>query len=170
MKQDEKKVREFLQKNGVDEKSITISPVAMNEVYDYTTQNATVEKPKKYSLYQSVEISANDVNKIKDIATKASDLINNGVIFSIQTPEYYYTKLADARISLIDGAIKDAKQRASVIAKSSDKEIASILSASMGVVQVSPPNSIDVSDYGTYDTSSIEKEIMITVKATFSFR
>jgi hypothetical protein len=29
------------------------------------------------------------------------------------------------------------------------------------------PNSIDVSDYGQYDTSSVEKEVMITVRTTF---
>jgi hypothetical protein len=40
----------------------------------------------------------------------------------------------------------------------------------MGVVQVMQPNSVDISDYGNYDTSTVEKEIMITVKASFSLR
>ncbi len=40
----------------------------------------------------------------------------------------------------------------------------------MGVVQVLPPSSTEVSDYGAYDTSSIEKEVMVTVKASFRLR
>jgi hypothetical protein len=38
----------------------------------------------------------------------------------------------------------------------------------MGVVQVMPVGAIEISDYGSYDTSGIEKEVMTTVKATFS--
>jgi hypothetical protein len=37
-------------------------------------------------------------------------------------------------------------------------------------VQVLAPNSEDVNDYGTYDTSSINKEIMVTVKASFEIK
>jgi hypothetical protein len=40
----------------------------------------------------------------------------------------------------------------------------------MGVVQVMPAGTIDVSDYGMYDTASIDKDIMITVKTTFSLK
>jgi len=40
----------------------------------------------------------------------------------------------------------------------------------MGVVQVMPVNSVEISDYGTYDTGSIEKEVMVTVKALFILR
>jgi hypothetical protein len=32
------------------------------------------------------------------------------------------------------------------------------------------PNSVDVSDYGSYDTSSIEKEIMVTVHPVFGLK
>jgi hypothetical protein len=33
---------------------------------------------------------------------------------------------------------------------------------------VLPKGGVDVSDYGTYDTSSMEKEVMVTVRATFA--
>lgn len=71
---------------------------------------------------------------------------------------------------MLSDAIKDAKARAEKIAGSSGKRVGIIKSASAGVVQVLSPNSIDISDYGTYDTSSIEKEIMVTVKALFTIR
>ena len=40
----------------------------------------------------------------------------------------------------------------------------------MGVVQVMSLGSVDVSDYGSYDTSNIEKEVMITVKTVFGLK
>jgi hypothetical protein len=71
---------------------------------------------------------------------------------------------------MLTEAIKDAKARAEKIANSSGKRVGVIKSASMGVVQVLSPNSVDVSDYGTYDTSTINKEVMVTVKALFTIK
>ena len=78
--------------------------------------------------------------------------------------------MPDLRISLLPAAIFDAKERANIIAKSSGKTVDSVKSVSMGVVQVMPVGAVDVSDYGSYDTSGIEKEVMITVKNTFSLK
>ena len=50
------------------------------------------------------------------------------------------------------------------------KKIGVLKSASSGVVQVMAQNSVEVSDYGMYDTSKIEKEIMVTVKASFEIK
>ena len=67
-------------------------------------------------------------------------------------------------------AIKDAKSRAEKIAEGTGRKVGSVQEASSGVVQVLTPNSIEVSDYGSYDTSSIEKEVMVTVKASFRLK
>jgi hypothetical protein len=40
----------------------------------------------------------------------------------------------------------------------------------MGVVQVMPIGAVEISDYGSYDTSGIEKEVMITVKTVFGLK
>jgi uncharacterized protein len=71
------------------------------------------------------------------------------------------------RISLLSDAIKDAKARAQKIAESSGKQVGAIQSANMGVVQVMQVNSVDISDYGAYDTSTIDKDVMVTVKTIF---
>jgi len=38
----------------------------------------------------------------------------------------------------------------------------------MGVFQITPVNSYDVSDYGENDTSSLEKKVNAVVKAEFA--
>lgn len=164
MKTDEKTISDFFIAQGFKDK-FEISPVFMNEIYK-TDANA----PKEYNLIQNIEIKSDDVNKMKELAKNSDQLASKGIIFSANSVEYYYSKLPDLRISLLPEAIKDAKQRAAVIAGSSDKKVDSIKSVSMGVVQVMPVGAVEISDYGSYDTSGIEKEVMITVKTIFSLK
>lgn len=168
MKKDENAVKKFLADNGVAADEINIYPVMMQEDYNYNNSNQNL--PKQYMLSQTVEVRSGDVNKIKDLAANIQPLVDQGVFFSTTALEYYYTKLADMRISMLPDAIKDAKARADKIAEGSGKQIKSIASVDMGVVQVLSPNSVDISDYGSYDTSSINKQIMITVKAVFNLK
>ena len=102
------------------------------------------------------------------LSKRVQEIANLGVLYSSNNLEYYYTKLPDVRVSLLSNAVADAKTRAEQIAKSSGQSVGAIRSASMGVVQVLTPNSTDVSDYGAYDTSSKEKEVMVTVKTVFN--
>ena len=163
MKTDEKIVADFFQSQGFTD--VEISPVFMNEVY-----KSEANAPKEYNLVQNIEIKSDDVNKMKELAKNSGQLADKGVLFSANSVEYYYSKLPELRVSLLPEAIKDAKNRATSIAQSSDKQVDAIKSVSMGVVQVMSVGSIDVSDYGSYDTSNIEKEVMITVKTVFGLK
>ena len=163
MDTDLKEVKNFLISSGIPVESIDISPILMNEVYD---QNQETEK--NYNLVQNITIQSNDVQKIADLAKNTSSLnINKGILFSTNSLEYYYSKLPEARVELLANAVGDAKARAEQLAQAGGKKIGILKSASSGVVQVMSPNSVEVSDYGMYDTSSIDKEIMVTVKASF---
>jgi hypothetical protein len=73
-------------------------------------------------------------------------------------------------VELLASAVNDAKARAEQLALAGGKKIGVLKSASSGVVQVMSENSVEVSDYGMYDTSKINKEIMVTVKASFEIR
>jgi hypothetical protein len=155
----------FMKDQGVLDTELTISPVSMNEQYQ---QNQSAEKI--YSLSQTLEVQSPDVAKITKASNLASVVIDKGVIFSTLSLEYFYSKLPDARIALLSQAIDDAKARAGELAKNSGKKVGSLKNATSGVVQVQSLNSTDVSDYGSYDTSKIEKQITVTVKASFSLQ
>jgi len=163
---DLKAVKEFMTTNGIIETAITISPVMMNEIWD----NNNSQAEKNYNLVQNIEVQSEDVQKIDSLAKNTNSLINKGVLFSTNSIEFYYSKLPEARIELLDSAIADAKARAEKLATAGGKKIGTLKSASSGVVQVMAPNSVEVSDYGMYDTSKINKEIMVTVKASFEIK
>ena len=159
-------VKNFLSTNGIPDTSISVAPIYMNEIYDNNSQ-----ANKNYSLTQNITVNSTDVQKISDLSKNTNSLIvDQGVLFSTASLEFYYSKLPDVRIALLTAAIADAKARATKLAEAGGKEIGSLQSATNGVVQVLAPNSSDTSDYGTYDTSSIEKNIMVTVKTTFELK
>jgi hypothetical protein len=160
-------VKKYYVDRGISSDKINISQVYMDE--DWSKQNVGAGE-RDYILRQQVTITSDDVQKIHDLSQDITPIINQGVLFGTQSVEYYYSKLPDLRVSLLSDAVKDAKARAQSLALASGKSVGSLKSASSGVVQVLSPNSVDISDYGTYDTSSIQKDIMITVKASFSLK
>lgn len=146
--------------------SITTSPIFMNEIYD----NGNSVGIKRYTLQQTFEITSNDVSHITDLSKNTNSLIDQGVVFSTTSLEYYYSSLPTDRVNLLADALKDAHSRADVLANSSGRKVGDLMQVSSGVVQLMPKDSVDVSDYGTYDTSSIDKTVMVTVKASFSVK
>lgn len=165
MSKDSEVVKTFLLQNGVESSQITIAPVFMMEVY-----NQNVDAEKQYTLSQTIEVQSTDVLKLQNLAQRNGELVTKGLIYSTSSLEFYYSKLPEARIALLSQAIDDAKARAGELAKNSGKKVGSLKSATSGVVQVQSRNSTDVSDYGSYDTSKIDKQVMVTVKASFSLR
>lgn len=163
MAKDLSAVKAFLAAKGIPEDAITITPIFMNEIYNqYGNAN-----DKDYTLTQNIEINSSDVEKISNLAKNTESLISEGTVFSTTGLEYYYSKLPEVRVELLSDALKDAESRAAELAQSSGKKVGGLKAASSGVVQVLSQNSTEVSDYGSYNTSSINKEIMVTVKASF---
>ena len=158
-------VKAFLKANNIPDESIVISPIFMDQNYDQPNG-----AERTYTLRQTIDVNSSDVNHIADVAKNTQSLIDKGVVFSTQSLEYTYTKLPEERVALLGDAIKDAKARASKLAESSGKKVGQLKSSSSGVVQVMSENSMETSDYGTYDTSKINKTIMLTVKASFTLK
>ncbi len=126
--------------------------------------------PVRYNVHEEITIESSDVQKVQSLAQNAQTLINKGYSISPRQPEYYVSTLPQLRVSLLGQAIADAKARAQEIAKSGGSSVGALRSASSGVVQVLAPNSISADDYGSYDTSTIQKEVSVTARATFGVR
>jgi len=156
--------KKLLKDSGFADSDVTDNPVSLNQVYG---QNGPTDQ---YQLSENIVLQSSDVAKVTGTSKKIPGLASQGAIIAVQGLEYYYSKLPDLRVSLLTDAVKDAKARAAKIAEGTGRRVGDVQSASVGVVQVLAPNSIDVSDYGSYDTSSIDKDVMVTVKASFRLR
>lgn len=164
---DREVVKKFFVKNGFEESKLEISTVYMDEVYE---NNTPAPEFKKYTLRQSVTVNSTDVERIASISKNTKDIAEQGVLLASLTPEYSYSKLGEVRVKLLADALKDAKARAVSITSVSGSSVGKLKSATGGVVQVLPQGSVEVSDYGAYDTSSINKEVMVTVRASFAIK
>lgn len=120
-----------------------------------------------YSVSRQIIVRSDDVEKISALAGSIEPLTGFGYNVSTHSLELTYSKLAEMRIKLLSEAIKDAQARAEAIAKESGRKVGSLRNATSGVVQVLAEGGIDISDYGSYDTQSKNKEVMVTVRATF---
>lgn len=123
-----------------------------------------------YTVSRSVIVRSSEVEKISTLANNVDPLIGDGYTVSTGMLELTYSKLAEIRVELLSEAIKDAGDRARAIVQDSGRSVNTLRNASGGVVQVLPAGGIEVSDYGSYDTQSLNKEVMVTVRATFSIK
>ncbi|MHB9057155.1 MAG: SIMPL domain-containing protein, partial [Paludibacteraceae bacterium] len=109
-----------------------------------------------------------NIDKITEISRSITELINKGVPFQSNAPQYLYTKIADLKIEMLAAATKDATNRAQMIAENAGSKLGGLKSASMGVFQITRQYSNDVTDYGINDTTSLEKEITAVVNCQFN--
>ncbi|MFZ5969753.1 MAG: SIMPL domain-containing protein [Bacillota bacterium] len=167
LKESSEKVKKYLTDKGVREENIIFSSINTNTMNRILPNGTYTNEIESYRLYQNVEIRSNDIEKITDISRKATDLINEGVEFQSYSPQYFYTKLADLKIDMIELATKDAKARAEKMLGTTGNKAGKLRSASVGIFQITPLYSEEISDYGINDTSSIEKEITSVVTCEF---
>ena len=131
----------------------------------------TGEEFKGYILTQSLKVESNDVEKVEKVSREVTELLNKGIQFYSQPPRYYYTKLADLKIEMISKATEDARIRAEKIAENSGGKLNDLISAKMGIFQITGQNSNeDYSWGGTYNTSSKLKTASITMKLNYKVK
>ncbi|NDC93623.1 MAG: hypothetical protein EB087_07945, partial [Flavobacteriales bacterium] len=63
------------------------------------------------------KVQSKNVNIIEKTSREVSELIDAGIELNSDAPEYYYTKLAALKLSMIEQATKDAYNRAIKIAE-----------------------------------------------------
>lgn len=166
----QKLVREYLINQGFAEQDIIFSSINTETRNVMLPSGQYTNQIESYRLYQQVEIRSQDVDKITVLSREATELINYGVEFQSYPPQYFYTKIADLKIEMLALATKDARTRAEQIAENTNSKVGALRSAKMGVFQITPLYSNEISDYGINDTFSLDKEITAVMNCEFEIR
>ncbi len=156
----------YLQKKGFT--NIETPAPSIHPDYYYPQNSAPVLTG--YTVSRQIIVRSADVDGIAALAENVAPLSGAGYNVSVNGVELTYQKLTEDRVTLLSQATKDAQARAAAIARETGRSVDVLRSASGGVVQVLPAGSVEVSDYGMYDTQSKHKDIMVTVHASFSLR
>lgn len=157
----------YLKSKGFQEGEINFQTINNYPNY-YYNQNGQQTGVRSYTASQTLDIQSADVELIKAISLEVSSLVQQGINFHVNPPEYYYTKIGDIKIEIQAEAAKDAMVRGQRIAEATGRTLGALKSARMGVIQITPGNSNMISDYGINDVSSIRKEITAVVSAEFA--
>jgi hypothetical protein len=164
------RVRQFLRDEGIADSLVTVKPVEAFAVPELTNEGRETGRIVANRISQTFEVRSPDVDGITRVSQRVGALIAEGIPVAPQAPEYLYTKLAEIRTVLLEDATRDARQRAEAIVRSTGARIGAVREARMGVFQITPRFSTEVSDYGINDVSSIDKDVTAVVRVTFTIR
>lgn len=161
-------VKKYLEDKGITD----IDVKASNGYYSYKyLPNGTVTNDiAYYNLSQQVVIKSNDVQKIKDVSTDIQNLLDKGIDINVTDTQYFYSGLANLKVELLKDATKDAKDRASAMLKATHNRTGKIQAINMGVFQITPIDSTNVSDMGINDTSTIDKKVTAVANVVFRIK
>lgn len=161
-------VMSYLKNKGITD--IDVKSLNGYNSYKYTSNGNMTNDIAYYNLSQAVVIKSDDVQKIKDISTDIQSLLDKGVDINVLEAQYFYSGLADLKVKLLEDATTDAKNRATAMLKATHNKPGKIQSVNMGVYQITPVDSTNVSDMGINDTSTIDKKVTAVANVVFRIK
>lgn len=166
-----KKVHDYVLSKGIPADAIVFQFVNVTKQYDpvYAANgNWAGQRFAGYQLSQTFTIESSNVEAVENISREISSLIAQGVSIEATRPDYYYTKLDDVKLTLVEKASADARVRAEKIAVNAGAKIGGVTSARMGVFQITGANTNEeFSAGGSFNTSSRTKKARITMRIEY---
>jgi hypothetical protein len=171
LESDKKAVTAYLKSKGIPENQLVFNAVTTSPQYkqNYSNDGRFLgQNFTGYQLNQSLKIESKEVEKVEKISREITELLNQGITFYSQNPRYYYTELESLKLEMIAKATEDATIRAERISENSKGSLGDLISANMGIFQITGQNSgEDYSWGGTFNTADKNKTASITMKLIF---
>lgn len=171
LEKDKKLVSDYLISKGIPADKLIFNAVQTNPKYQQNyseTGRYLGQTFDGYSLNQSLKIESTEIEQVEKISREITELLNQGIAFYSQAPRYYYTGLESLKLEMIAKATEDARIRAERIAENSKGDLGDLISANMGIFQITGQNSgEDYSWGGTFNTADKNKTASITMKLVF---
>lgn len=161
-----KRTMAFLREQGIRDQDLDLVVIRSNR-NEVRHRNSGQLLSTSWTTRQPIKIGSPDVSRIQAISAQINQLVGEGIPLTIQPPAYTYTKLAEKRVDMLAKATADARKRAVAIAGEAGSGIGPITNADTGTFQITVPNSTEMSNFGSYDTSTIEKDITAVMGVTF---
>lgn len=164
-------VLDYLKSKGFSDAEIDIQNTNSYPVFKKSSESGEdTNEVDHYVTSQTIRVSSTNIQLVKTASLDVENLLNKGIDIRSNQPQYFYTKLSDLKIQLLNQASEDAKKRAKAMLRSTGNRVGAIKSVKTGVFQITTPNSTEVSDYGVYDTSTIDKKVTAVTQVTFKIK
>ena len=166
----EKQITEYITAVGFKPQEIVWGSIAITVNYKKNDKGIATNDVHSVQLSRSLEISSRDVDRLETLNRNFTDLVKRGIQVANDGANYTVSKLDDYKMNLLNAATENGYRRAQVLAAAAGGKVGALLSASQGIFQVLAPGGGNISDYGTYDKSTIMKEIKAVVTLEFSVK
>ena len=168
---DLKMLKSYLKRKGLVESDIIIEAANIQKEYSNEyDENGNLRNTyfSGYNITQNVKVQSKNVELVEKVSREVSELIDAGIELNSQAPEYYYTKLAELKLKMIEEATKDAYERAGKIAENGGGKLGNLKNADMGVFQITAENSSEEYEWGgSFNTTSRRKTANITIRLKY---
>lgn len=122
----------------------------------------------RYEVSQELDVSTHEIDVVEQASQTLTRLLQRGIDVHAQPLEYLSTRLDNAKLDALQAATEEAHRRAEILVKGLGGHLGAMRSSQLGVYQITPRDSTDVSDYGINDTTSRAKDVTAVVTATFA--
>jgi uncharacterized protein len=160
----------FLAKGGLPEEAVSKPPIQVVQVS--VSVPTGLKKPAfrqvpAWHVTQTFSVATKQIDTLAATASRVGDLLALGTDVSVSPISYLSTKLTAAKFAALRLAVADARRRAETIAEGLDASLGPVQKTTLGVYQITPRNSTQVSDYGIDDVTSRLKDVEAVVSVTF---
>lgn len=172
LKKDRERIERYFLEKGVERRDMVFQAIdiSKNIRYDYDNygnlQNSYFEG---YTLSQQLKIESKNVDLVENLSRESTELIDLGIELNSYPPEYYYTKLNELKIKMIESATKDARHRADRIAQEAGSSLGELKSADLGVFQITGQHSSEEYSWGgSFNTHDKAKTARVTMRLRYN--
>ena len=114
LNKDQQAIRKYLLSKGVTSDELIFEAVYIQKDFFYEyDQNGQLRNTvfNGYQLTQNLKVQSKNVDGVENISREVTELIDAGVELNSFPPEYYYTKLAQLKVKMIESAPRPRKNR-----------------------------------------------------------
>lgn len=172
MKSSSNEIINFFESKGVAKADITFSAVdvAKEEVQNVTS-NSKSSISTSYRLIQAFTVSSKQVAKTEQIIQVLPEMFTQNIVLISQTPEYYYSFLADLKLDMLAAASLNGLARAKTITENGNGSIGKLVNSTMGAFKINDYNAPHlVSSEDSVSTHSRIKIVTVTVKMKYRIK
>ncbi len=162
-----RKADAFILGAGFRPQDVSFDSISIRENYKLDAKGQLTNELLDYQLSQEVTVTSPKVHEIEKLSRRFTELVKEGAVVRAGAPVFLVQKLDEYKMELLAEATRNGRERAEVLARNSGGAVGRLLSASQGIFQVLAPGSGDISGMGTYDKSTIQKELKAVVTLEF---
>ncbi len=156
--------------NMREDESISCSEIYKTVKTRENNRETSTDVFDHYYLTYSVRIRTTDVKLVEKNILKIYELAMQKLDIDVTPAQYYISNPEQYKLTLVDQASASAAERARTAASQSGSKLGPLMVARQGVIQITSPASSETSDYGVYNTSSVQKVIRLVMTMEFELK